>query len=94
LPDWVAQEAYSHEMSSCGFWPGNNAVPFTAFFNYIYPEPKDFKNFAVKPESAYYDSNLREFLLTYQNVQQATNHSKKLLDFLHSTYEAAANLSQ
>ena len=94
LPDWVAQEAYCHEVSSCGFWPGNDAVPFAAFYNYIYPEPEGFKDFAVEPKSAYYDNNLREFLLPYQNVQQATNPSKTLLSFLHSTYEAAANLSR
>lgn len=94
LPDWVAQEAYSHEVSSCGFWPGNSAVPFAAFYNYIYPEPEGFKDSAIKPESAYYDKTLREFILPYQDVRQATNPSKTLLDFLHSTYEAAANLSR
>jgi hypothetical protein len=93
LPDWVAQEAYSHEVSSSGFWPGNQTVPFASFYNYIYPEPEGFKNYDVKPEYAYYDNNLREFLLPYQNVQQSENPSKTLLDFLHSTYEAAAYLS-
>lgn len=93
LPDWVAQEAYSHEVSSSGFWTGNQAVPFATFYNYIYPEPAGFKNFDVKPEHAYYDDNLREFLLPYQHVQQSANPSKTLLDFLHSSYEAAAGLS-
>jgi hypothetical protein len=94
LPDWVAQEAYSHEVSSCGFWPGNDAVPFAAFYSYIYPEPDNFKNSAVKPETAYYDKNLREFVLPYKEVQQSETPSETLQDFLHSTYETAANLSQ
>jgi hypothetical protein len=93
LPDWVAQEAYSHEVSSCGFWPGNEAVPFAAFYSYIYPEPENFKNSDIEPETAYYDENLREFLLPYKEVQQSNNPSQTLLNFLHSTYEAAANLS-
>lgn len=94
LPDWVTQEAYSHEVSSCGFWPGNDSVPFAAFYSYIYPEPDHFKNSSVKPEAAYYDKNLKEFVLPYIEVQQSENPSETLLDFLHSTYETAANLSQ
>jgi hypothetical protein len=94
LPDWVVQEAYSHEVSSCGFWPGNDAVPFAAFYTYIYPEPENFKNSAVKPVNAYYDGNLKEFLLPYKEVQQSDTPSEILMEFLHSTYEAAANLSK
>lgn len=94
LPDRVAQEAYSHEVSSCGFWPGSEAVPFAAFYSYIYPEPEGFMNSSVKPQNAYYHKELREFLLPYKEVQQAKNPSQTLMDFLHSTYEAAANLSK
>lgn len=94
LPDRVAQEAYSHEVSSCGFWPGNEAVPFAAFYSYIYPEPEGFMNSVVRPQNAYYHRELGEFLLPYKDVQQAENPSQTLLDFLHSTYEAAANLAK
>lgn len=93
LPDWVAQEAYSHEVSSCGFWPGNDAFPYAAFYSYIYPEPANFMNSVIKPQSAFYHQDLREFLLPYQDVQQAPDPAQMVLDFLHSTYEAAATLS-
>lgn len=93
LPDHVAQEAYSHEVSSCGFWPGNEAVPFAAIYSYIYPEPENFKSAAIKPGGAYYDEKLKEYLLPYSTVQQSDNPSKILLDFLQSTYEAGANLA-
>lgn len=93
LPDWVAQEAYSHEVSSSGFWPGNEAIPFAAFYSYIYPEPENFKNAIAKPDAAYFDENLGEFILPYQEVQQSKNPSKMLMDFLHSTYDIAADLA-
>src|SRR5690606_22808806 len=91
LPDWVAREAYSHEVSSCGFWPGNEAVPFAAFYSYTYPEPQGFKDAPIRPETAYYHQTLREFILPYSAVQQAANPSQPLLAFLRSTYEAGAN---
>ena len=94
LPDWVAQEAYSHEVSSCGFWPGNEAVPFAAFYCYIYPEPEGFSGSKIKPAEAYYHPQLREFILPYKAVQQASSPSLTLLEFLHSTYDAAADLAQ
>ncbi|WP_187261950.1 DUF5996 family protein [Pontibacter beigongshangensis] len=94
LPDWVTQEAYSHEVSSCGFWPGNEAVPFAAFYAYIYPEPEGYKEAAVRPAQAYYHQEMREFILPYEAVQQAENPAGMLLEFLGSTYEAAANLAQ
>jgi hypothetical protein len=94
LPDWVAQEAYSQEVCSSGFWPGNEAFPFAAFYSYIYPEPDGFKNASIKPKQAYYHQELREFILPYDAVQQADDPSSMLLDFLHSTYEAAAELAQ
>lgn len=93
LPDWVAQEAYCKEVCSSGFWPGNEAVPFAAFYTYIYPEPEGYKDASVGPEQAYYHEELREFILPYEAVQKAENPSSVLLDFLHSTYNAAADLA-
>ncbi|TXK50528.1 hypothetical protein FVR03_04920 [Pontibacter qinzhouensis] len=94
LPDWVAQEAYSHEVSSCGFWPGNDAVPFPAFYAYAYPEPDGYKEAAVQPAEAYYHQEMREFILPYEVVQQAENPSAALMAFLESTYTAAADLAR
>ena len=94
LPDWVAQEAYSQEVCSCGFWPGNQAFPSAAFYCYIYPEPDRFKEAGIRPEKAYYHQELREFVLPYEAVQQADDPEATLLDFLNSTYEAAADLAQ
>jgi hypothetical protein len=93
LPDWVAREAYSHEVSSCGFWPGNEAMPEAAFYSYIYPEPEGYKQSVVKPDSAYYHKDLREFILPYEAVRQSKNPGQTLMDFLNSTYETAANLA-
>ncbi|WP_114783705.1 DUF5996 family protein [Botryobacter ruber] len=94
LPDWVAQEAYSHEVCSGGFWPGSEGFPLAAFYSYIYPEPEGYKDYPVLPEQAYYDDTLREFILPYEVVQQAENPSATLLAFLQSTYNAAADLAQ
>lgn len=94
LPDRVAQEAYSHEVISSGFWPGNEAAPFPAFYSYIYPEPEGYKNYAVKPEAAYYDENLREFLLPYEEVRKSGDPRATLMEFLQSTYEAGAVLAK
>ena len=94
LPDRVAREAYSHEVSSCGFWPGNEAVPFAAFYSYIYPEPEGFKKAIILPEGAYYNQDLGEFILPYKVVQKASDPHLKLLEFLRSTYDAAADLAQ
>lgn len=94
LPDWVAQEAYSKEVCSCGFWPGSEAFPEAAFYSYIYPEPEGYKDAHIKPDQAYYHPELREFILPYDAVQEATDPEAVLLDFLHSTYEAAADLAR
>lgn len=94
LPDWVTREAYSHEVCSCGFWPGNDALPEAAFYCYIYPEPQGFKTAAVKPEAAYYHKDMGEFILPYKEVQKADNPSQVLSDFLQSTYTSAAGLAQ
>lgn len=93
LPDRVAREAYSHEVSSCGFWPGNYLLPFAAFYSYIYPEPEGFKTAQVKPKEAYYHKELGEFILPYDQVQQSSDPEKTLLSFLHSTYDAASTLA-
>jgi hypothetical protein len=91
LPDSVAQEAYSHEVSSAGFWPGSPGVEYPAFYAYAYPEPDGYAKAPVKPAEAYYDDNLKEFVLPYEAVRTADNPDQALLDFLISTYDAAAN---
>jgi hypothetical protein len=94
LPDAVAREAYSHEVSSCGFWPGGGAVDHAAFYAYAYPEPTGFAEATVRPEAAYYSRDLREFILPYDAVRQARDPDATLLEFLQTTYEAAANLAR
>lgn len=93
LPDWVAEEAYSHEVASLGFWPGSEALPEAAFYAYIYPEPKGYKEAEVKPKGAYYHKALSEFVLPYSVVQQSSDPEGALMEFLDSTYEAAAALA-
>jgi hypothetical protein len=94
LPDWVAREAYSHEVSSCGFWAGGGAIPYPAFYSYAYPEPTGFKASRVKPESAFYSNDFREFILPYDVIRQAKSPDDTLLEFMQTTYEAAADLAQ
>jgi len=93
LPDWVAREAYSHEVSSCGFWPGGGAIAYPAFYSYAYPEPAGFAAVPIKPSAAFYSTDLREFILPYDAVREAKSPDDTLLDFLQTTYEAAANLA-
>ncbi len=93
LPNWVAQEAYNHEVMNCGFWSGNEATPFAAFYSYIYPAPEGFKNASIKPDTAYYDDKLGEFILKYEDVQKADNPAEILMEFLHSSYDTAADLA-
>jgi len=93
LPDSVTREAYSHEVSSCGFWPGGGAVPYAAFYSYAYPEPAGFAEVPVMPSVAFYSADLREFILPYDAVRQAENPDQFLLEFLQTTYEAAASLA-
>ena len=90
LPDNVAQEAYSHEVSSAGFWPGGG-VEEPMFYSYAYPAPADFADQPIEPEQARFDKNLGEFLLSYADVIKSDNPEDTLLSFLQSTYEAAAN---
>jgi hypothetical protein len=87
----VMVEAYSHELSSCGFWPGAG-LGMPAFYAYAYPEPPGFREYAVEPAEAYYHEGLREFILPYDAVRAARSPEKKLRQFLQSTYEAAASL--
>jgi len=94
LPDWVTREAYSHEVSSCGFWPGGGAIPYPAFYSYAYPEPVGFPDAPVMPEAAFYSRDFREFILAYDIVRQSKSPDDTLLDFLQTTYEAAANLGK
>jgi hypothetical protein len=90
LPDWVAQEAYSHEVASLGFWPGSEVLPEAAFYAYLYPEPAGYKNAEVKPKGTYYHEALREFILPYSLVQKSNKPEEMLLDFLNSAYETGA----
>ena len=92
LADWVTREAYSHECSSAGFWPGSSAFPEPAFYCYAYPEPPGFSRYDVRPAAAFYDDGLREFVLPYEAVRVAPDPEAMLRDFFLSTYEACANL--
>lgn len=94
LPDWVTREAYSHEVSSCGFWPGGGAVPYAAFYAYAYPEPAGFADAPVEPGGAFYSTDLREFILPYDLVRQSAHPEQTLLRFLQTSYEAAADLGK
>jgi hypothetical protein len=91
LPDEVAWEAYSHEVSSAGFWPGGGAIDYPAFYCYAYPEPAGFRTAPVRPDAAFFSEALGEFILPYDAVRTAAQPDQALLDFLQSTYEAAAN---
>jgi hypothetical protein len=90
----VMQEAYSHEVSSAGFWPGGNGIDYPAFYSYAYPTPAQFKNCAVKPSGAAFNETLGEFLLPYDTVRKAADPGAALLSFLQSTYDAAATSAQ
>jgi len=94
LAKFVAREAYSHEVSSCGFWPGGGPVDRAVFYAYAYPEPEGFNKYPIHPQEAFYSEALREFLLPYDAVRTAESPDQILLAFLQSTYEAAANLGK
>jgi hypothetical protein len=94
LPDDVAAEAYSHEVSSAGFWPGSGAIDYPAFYSYAYPEPAGFRTTAVRPDAAFFSEALGEFVLPYDAVRTAARPDQVLLEFLQSTYEAAANAAK
>jgi hypothetical protein len=94
LPDAVAQEAYSHEVSSAGFWPGGGAIDYPAYYSYAYPAPEGFANARVRPAEAFFSKELGEFILPYDAVRTAANPRQALMEFLQSTYEAAADLGK
>lgn len=94
LPDWVTRDAYSHEVSSCGFWPGGGAIEYPAFYSYAYPEPAGFSAIRVRPGAAFYSAELREFILPYDEVARGSSPDDSLLEFLQTTYEAAAVLGK
>ena len=89
---WVMQEAYSHEVSSCGFWPGNGGFGKAAFHSYAYPQPPGFDAAPTAPAATYYDRSLGQHILPYDDVRRAKSPDQELMDYLLSTYQAAANL--
>lgn len=92
MADWVTREAYSHEVSSCGFWPGGGSVVEPVFYAYAYPMPEGFRDYPIQPTEAFYSSEMQEFILPYEAVRQTDDPDAMLLAFFQSTYEAAANL--
>jgi hypothetical protein len=90
LPDAVTREAYSHEVSSAGFWPGGGPIDYAAFYSYAYPTPDGFASAPVRPAQAYFNKELGEFILPYDAVRTAPDPRQSLMDFLQSTYAAAA----
>jgi hypothetical protein len=94
LARFVAIEAYSHEVSSCGFWPGGGQIDKPVFYAYAYPEPASFREYPIKPSQAFYNTEMNEFLLPYDVVRTAKVPDSVLNEFLQSTYEAAANLAK
>jgi Family of unknown function (DUF5996) len=94
LPDWVAREAYSHEVSSLGFWPGGGPTPFPMFYSYAYPEPPGFAEVRIRPSGASYHPGLREFVLPYDDMRASGDPDAALLAFAESSYAAAADLAR
>ena len=90
----MIREAYSHEVSSCGFWPGNGGFGKAAFYSYAYPAPPGFADAKILPAGAYFDETLGEFILPYDIARQAADPRNAILDFLQTTYDAAANAGQ
>jgi hypothetical protein len=91
MADWVTREAYSHEVSSCGFWFGGGAIE-ALFYAYAYPAPEGFKDYPIQPSAAFYSAEMQEFILPYEALRQTDDPDASVLEFLQSTYEAAANL--
>jgi hypothetical protein len=94
LPDAITREAYSHEVSSAGFWPGGGATDYPAFYSYAYPVPEGFAATPIRPEAAFFHEQMGEFILPYDAVRGAASPDAMLLDFLQTTYEAAANAAR
>ncbi len=94
LPDPITREAYSHEVSSAGFWPGGANGGSPLFYSYAYPEPEGFRSAAVRPETARFDETLGEFVLDYEAVRNSADPDAVVLAFLETTYAAAADLAE
>ncbi len=94
LPDRVTREAYSHEVSSCGFWAGGGAVPYPAYYAYAYPAPPGYAEARVAPDDAFFSKDYGEFILPYETVRNAADPDATLMAFLQSTYAAAADLAR
>lgn len=93
LPDFVTREAYSHEVSSAGFWPGS-ATMEAAFYSYAYAAPEGFAQAEVRPAAAFFSKDMGEFMLPYETVRSSASPDDTLMDFLQSTYDAAADLGK
>jgi hypothetical protein len=94
LPDDVVREAYSHEVSSAGFWPGGGPIDYPAYYSYAYPAPENFAQARVQPAEAFWSKELGEFILPYDAVRTAADPKAALMAFLQSTYDAAAELAK
>ena len=94
VADWVMAEAYSHECSSCGFWPGNGGFGWPAYYVYAYPEPAGYGGIPLRTKEAAYNNDLGQFILPYDAVRTANDPDGLLLGFLQETYETAANLAK
>jgi hypothetical protein len=94
IPDSVVQTAYSHEVSSLGFWPGGPGLEEPIFYAYAYPSPSEFPNAIIKPSNAYFHPKLGEFILPYEAVRASDNPEQMLLEFAETTYESIANLAE
>lgn len=92
--DSITREAYSHEVSSCGFWAGSEAMPYPVFYAYAYPEPPGYADRRLRPAEAHYDGVFREFILPYEAVRQSPAPDETVLAFLQDSYEAAADLGR
>jgi hypothetical protein len=94
VADWVMAEAYSHEVSSCGFWPGNGGFGQAAYYVYAYPEPQDYGAAKLRTPGAAYNKDVGQFILPYDRVRQAADPDAMLFGFLQETYAAAADLAK
>ena len=92
--DGITREAYSHECSSAGFWPGSGPITDAAFYSYTSPQPPGYSEYLVRPATAFYHTDLKEFMLMYSDVRSAPSPKEALLQFLQSTYDAGATLGQ
>ena len=92
LPDWVTREAYSHEVYSCGFWPGGPSSPSAAFYAYAYPVPDGLSEASIAPPQAFWSGEMGEFFLPYEAVRTADDPADVLMSFLQDTYQAVADL--